>query len=195
MSPLWLVRHGACTGVEPGTILGQRDPPLAPAAWTDWRGRVQPWAVALGPVAVVASDLRRCAEPAAALAADAVRTPALREQDFGAWEGRTWAELPADAAPLIDPVAGRAPGGESFAEVWARVTALVPVLPPGPALVIAHAGSLRALAGLLLGLPPLRALDLAWGHGAACRIDRYAPAAGVLRWHQGDGAGPLPGAH
>lgn len=120
------------------------------------RGRLS---VLSTPTRVVSSPARRCLESAAALCPDAdiLREARLWEQDFGAWEGGEYAALP-DLGPLPreDLAAFRPPGGESFLDLAARAAAaLAEIAATGPALVFAHAGSIRAALGLALGHAPL----------------------------------------
>lgn len=78
----------------------------------------------------------------------------LWEQDFGAWEDRPYADLPdLGALTLTDLAAHRPPGGESFADLSARV---LPALTEaatlgGRVVIVAHAGVVRAALGLALG--------------------------------------------
>lgn len=148
---LVLLRHGESTWVADGRFQGSADPPLselghrqaalAAARLADPAGG----AVALPipappPSAIVHSPLARAASTAAAVAA-ALGDPGLLRADAafaeigqGEWEGRTGAEITARWEDVLagwrrDPVATWAPGGESLAEVDARVRAgLVPLL-------------------------------------------------------------------
>ncbi|WP_189212872.1 histidine phosphatase family protein [Actinokineospora fastidiosa] len=65
----------------------------------------------------------RCADTARCLGLDAEPVPALRDLDAGAWRGLGMDQIAPDALArwLADP-AEAAPGGESVAEVIARVT-------------------------------------------------------------------------
>lgn len=81
--------------------------------------------------------------------------PTFWEQDFGAWEGKSYAEIP-DLGPLSrsDLAAYRPLGGESFLDLSARISATLPNLAQGGTVaVLAHAGVIRACLGLALGLP------------------------------------------
>jgi broad specificity phosphatase PhoE len=91
---LW--RHGITEWNAGDRVQGQMDVPLSA------RGREQAVVAAqrlaaLRPAAIVASDLRRAADTAAALAALTnlpVRLdPRLRERNFGDWQGLTIAEI------------------------------------------------------------------------------------------------------
>src|SRR5258708_14804460 len=93
--PIWLVRHGE-TDAPAGTIIGATDTPLGAG------GREQARRLALEmakcPLGlIISSDLQRAADTARAIAEPhhltIERTAALRELDFGQWEGRSLAEL------------------------------------------------------------------------------------------------------
>lgn len=93
-----LVRHGETDSNAEGRIQGQTNTPL------NERGRAQAQALAdelagESIAAVYSSDLDRARETAEILAArldlPVVVDPALRERNFGSWEGRTVDELEA----------------------------------------------------------------------------------------------------
>jgi broad specificity phosphatase PhoE len=117
---LLLVRHAATSATRAAAF---------PAGeGLDDRGRSQAAGIAASlprHTQVLASPARRCRETAAAAGLEAVVDVAIAECDFGAWSGRTLAELSA-AEPgavqswMLDPEA--APhGGESLAVFSARI--------------------------------------------------------------------------
>jgi glucosyl-3-phosphoglycerate phosphatase len=81
----------------------------------------------------------------------------LREIDIGAWSGRLYHELAAEAGPLIDPAtglfSGRPPGGESYDEVALRLQSWLDDTAGEAAdrLIVMHGMSSRVLSGLLAG--------------------------------------------
>lgn len=112
---------------------------------------------------MLTSPLARCRQTAAAVA-DTLSVPVrvaddLAEADFGAWEGRTLAEV-ADGwseqlAGWLADLAVTPPGGESFAQVATR---LLPVLadtrwrhPGGTVIVVGHASLVKLVLSELLG--------------------------------------------
>lgn len=105
---------------------------------------------------VACSDAPRAIETARIVAAgrpvDVVA--ALAGLDVGEWEGRSAAELPDLARVLSDPSA-RPPGGESLADLEARVQpALLAALPErGDAVVVAHRMTNAVLLAGLMDLP------------------------------------------
>lgn len=151
---LILIRHApAETG---GRLAGRRD---APARLPDAAALAPLRAALAGARRVVSSPALRCRTTAGALfpGRDVARDARLWEQDFGAHEGLAPEELP-DLGPL-DRAALAAlapPGGESFAQMAARVAPALRELAAraeadGPVAVVAHAGTARAALALALG--------------------------------------------
>lgn len=190
LPPLLLVRHGQPQGVRPKSFLGHRDPDLnadgcgqaeALATWIPQR-------IAAGrcPAITAAwcSDLRRAQSTAAPIVA-ALGCPVtvdvgLREIDFGDWEGLTFAEVDAQhqaAASewFADPEATRPAGGESLAEVFARVAACGDNwrrhADGGGLLVVGHFGSLAMVVAWALGLAPRQGLHLVLQRGQCGLIE------------------------
>ncbi len=174
-----LVRHGVAAGAE-GRCIGRTDLPLAPGADAALIRLAAAWP-APRPPRLVSSDLRRARESAALLAAAwgrAEPVPAdsrLAEMDFGAWDGRTWADLERDDGPALGAWMAawqdaRTPGGEGFGDVIARAAAwLADAVAAaradgaGELVAVAHAGSIRALL--------VHALDLPRGSAFRVRVD------------------------
>jgi alpha-ribazole phosphatase/probable phosphoglycerate mutase len=181
-----LVRHGEAA-IEPGTICGRLDPPLS-AAGRARIGRVARWLAEVEVGAVYASPARRAIQTARLLAAGRAlgveRVPALREVDFGAFEGLTWEEARARdpetcAAWLARPHEVTFPGGEGFAGVSARALSALSSLRAsrggGTLLVVAHAGVNRAILADALGMTLANAF----------RIDQAPGAVNVIDWFEG----------
>jgi broad specificity phosphatase PhoE len=183
-----LARHGETADNANGLILGRHDPPLSEA------GREQAEALATlarraGVVALWASPLARARQTASIVAAevgcDVVILNDLIESDRGTWEGqsvaqlaRSWPQLHA-AFERGDP-AFTFPGGESLLDQAQRTRrALTEVgAGPAPALVVAHAGTIRAaLLALGLRLPAEREP----AHGEIVELMWSAAGAGESR--------------
>ena len=105
--------------------------------------------------------------------------PRLRELSFGRWEGLTYGEIdqsyPGElAAWRADPVSLAPPGGERVADLIARVgaalRALVETHCDQTVLVVAHGGSLQALAALALGMTPRIPGQLRMDHGSVSEL-------------------------
>ncbi len=176
---LILIRHALA--LHGGRLAGRRD---VDADLTDVKalGRLRDWLAGQDVTRVVSSPARRCVQTALALfpGAEFERDPRLWEQNFGAWEGVPFAELP-DLGPLsqAELAAHRPPGGESFDDVCARV---VPVLEgfSGVVTVVAHAGVIRAAlalgpAALRCEVAPLSVTVLTGGAGATIACVNKVP--------------------
>ncbi|MDX2811624.1 bifunctional RNase H/acid phosphatase [Streptomyces sp. PA03-5A] len=116
--------------------------------------------------AVVTSPLARCRQTAQAVAdrlgLDVRVDEGLRETDFGAWEGLTFAEAKERYPDELDAWLGSAkaapPGGESFAAVARRVSLsrdkLLARHPGRTVLLVTHVTPIKTLVRLALGAPP-----------------------------------------
>jgi len=157
--PLALLRHPPVSGGA-GLCYGRLDLPLA-----DPEGDIPPILAALAPLrggVIWTSPLTRCRQVAEALAAEwggpsPVQDPRLMEMNFGAWEGLPWADIPRAAldAWAADLAGFAPPGGESGAEITARVAALwADASTQGKACVlVTHGGPLKILTALAEGRP------------------------------------------
>ncbi|MGW3728865.1 bifunctional RNase H/acid phosphatase, partial [Streptomyces sp. NPDC000851] len=116
---------------------------------------------------IVASPLARTRETAGVVAArlglDVSIDDGLRETDFGAWEGLTFAEVheryPDDlSAWLASPDAEPTGGGESFAATATRIAAtrdkLVAAYAGRTVLLVTHVTPIKTFVRLALGAPP-----------------------------------------
>jgi alpha-ribazole phosphatase len=146
---LVLIRHTPVAGAE-GRCYGALDLPLAAGAGE----AIAAVLARVAPVeAIFASPATRCRRLAEALAArDACELaiePALRELDFGAWEGLRWDEIDRTQSDpwAEDPWHRAPPGGECEADLWRRLQAwLDGFRPAGRRIaIVAHGGPLRLL--------------------------------------------------
>ena len=141
-----LTRAGFTQAEEMGALLRIRlGPKPALTLWASPAGR------ALQTLAVIAEHLE--------LDWHSARTdPRLREIDIGAWGGRLYAEIAAEAGPIVDPAAGlftcRPPGGEYYDDVAARLQTWLDETEAetGDRLIVMHGMSSRVLRGLLTGV-------------------------------------------
>ncbi|MFF9786619.1 probable phosphoglycerate mutase [Streptomyces sp. SceaMP-e96] len=164
-----LLRHGetALTPEKRFSGSGGTDPELSAAG----RRQAEATAAALaarGTIqAVVSSPLRRCRETAEAVAArlglEVRIEEGLRETDFGAWEGLTFAEVRERFPEDLDAWLGSARvaptgGGESFAAVARRVAVardkLLARYAGRTVLLVTHVTPVKTLVRLALGAPP-----------------------------------------
>lgn len=147
------IRHGE-TGMA-GTFCGHSDPDLNPAGESQVV-RLAEDVTMLGIEHIYSSDLRRTAQTATAIAqrigVDVVYLPALREIDFGLWEGLKWQQIedrfPAEADRwLREFPLQSAPGGEAYADFTARVDAAFALIRERAAgknaAIVTHRGVMR----------------------------------------------------
>lgn len=188
---LIVIRHAPA--LHGGRMAGRRDVPadLSDAVALDWARAALARA---GVERAISSPAQRCVATAAALGWAAPSDARLWEQDFGAWEGVAFADLP-DLGPLEAPAlaAHRPPGGESFADLCGRVAPALNGIAAGGGCVavFAHAGVVRAALALALGaVPPALAFEVA---PLSLTELRALPGGGwsiarVNHHHAGDGA-------
>ncbi|NWF27592.1 bifunctional RNase H/acid phosphatase [Streptomyces sp. PKU-EA00015] len=191
-----LLRHGetALTPEKRFSGSGGSDPVLSEAG----RRQAEAAATALaarGTIqAVVTSPLRRCRETAEVVAArlglDVIVDEGLRETDFGAWEGLTFAEVraryPDDLdAWLASPKAAPTGGGESFATVTRRVSSardrLLARHQGRTVLLVTHVTPIKTLARLALGAPPESLFRMELSAASLSALAYYADGNASLR--------------
>ncbi|MFD4568802.1 bifunctional RNase H/acid phosphatase [Streptomyces sp. NPDC058467] len=164
-----LLRHGETllTPQKRFSGSGGSDPSLSDVG-REQAERVAAALAARGTIqAILASPLTRTRETAGAVAArlglDVVIEDGLRETDFGAWEGLTFAEVreryPDDLnAWLASPKAEPTGGGESFAATARRIAAtrdkLVAAYAGRTVLLVSHVTPIKTFVRLALGAPP-----------------------------------------
>ena len=146
---VWLIRHGLTALGEQGRYQGRLDDGLSKAG----RAALRP--ADFTPAHVWVSPARRARETAALLFPDAEQrvVPALREMDFGDFEGRSWREMENNAAyrAWVDGgCTGRCPNGEDKAVFCARVNAAFSAIlarerGSGELVIVAHGGTQMAI--------------------------------------------------
>jgi broad specificity phosphatase PhoE len=207
-----LLRHGetALTGEKRFSGSGGSDPSLSAAgrrqaeqaavALTAGAAGVVGAAGAVRPVeAVISSPLARCRETARAaadrLGLDVRLDEGLRETDFGAWDGLTFAEVrdrqPAELTAWLGSPDVPPPGGESFTDVAARVTrtrdALLAAYPGRTLLLVSHVTPIKTLARLALGAPPEALFRMHLAPASLSEVAYYADGNASLRLLNGTG--------
>jgi broad specificity phosphatase PhoE len=171
---LILVRHGETAANASGLLLGRNDPPLTPL------GRRQ--AAALATVAgiagadrVIASPLRRSQETAGFLGPPVVIDERWAEIDYGEFEGKALADVPAEiwAGWRADPT-WAPPGGESLTDVGTRVRAACRDLEAEVAgrdiVVVSHVSPIKAAVVWALGVGDAVVWRMFLDLAAVCRI-------------------------
>ncbi|MCS7087769.1 MAG: histidine phosphatase family protein [Thermoflexales bacterium] len=173
---LYLIRHGRTHYNAEGRVQGWRDIPL------DTVGRQQAHLLAarlatLPLDAVYASPLARAWETASIIARACLLEPhadeRLREYNMGDWTDLTSEEIRTrwpDAEQLDAP-----PNGETALEVAQRVSAFLDDLlvrhPDGAQVaIVSHGGTLSAMIGVMVGLPPRRRQPFTFGNASISEV-------------------------
>jgi probable phosphoglycerate mutase len=180
---VYLFRHGAVQGTGEKVFLGRTDLPLS----GDGRRQAEAWRAHFAgrvPGRIVSSPLRRALDFARIVAADRAEAvevfSAFSEIDLGDWDGRPMAEIrehdPASWKARGDDFAGfRPPGGESFADLAARVVPAFHRLvseTETDLMVVCHAGVNRVILCCLLGMPLAHIFRLGQDPGRLNIIER-----------------------
>jgi broad specificity phosphatase PhoE len=187
-----LLRHGQTPLSVQKRYAGVSDVPLTEIG-VDQAAAAAKRLASAGIGAIVSSPLQRAVRTAEEVAAvtgvPVVTDEGLRETDFGAWEGLTFAEVrerwPAEMTSWLADPAVAPPGGESFVEVNTRVTeALHRVLTSQArqnVLIVSHVTPIKTLVAAALFAPPAALYRMHLDVAALCEIDWYADGIAVLR--------------
>jgi len=165
-----LIRHGEVE--NPHRYNGHHDVDLSPRGVEQYhqlKPRLDPDRI----TACYTSDLLRTLRGGKILGpylgVEPVKVPALRELNCGAWQGLSLTEVQAErpdewAARLADLVNFRAPGGESVADLRARVLPAIAEIVERhrgeEVLVVAHGGVNRVVLMEAIGAPPDRLFSI-----------------------------------
>jgi broad specificity phosphatase PhoE len=187
-----LLRHGQTPMSVQKRYAGRSDAPLTDVGVQQAAAAAKRLTSA-GLGVIVTSPLLRTVqtaqEVAAVTGAAVVTDDGFRETDFGAWEGLTFAEVrerwPAElAAWLVGPEVAP-PGGETFTDVSARVTAalhrVLAVRAGQTVLIVSHVTPIKTLVAAALLAPPAALYRMHLDVAALCEIDWYADGPAVLR--------------
>lgn len=185
-----LMRHGEPVGGR--RYRGQIDDPLSEKGWAQMHaaiGDAAPWS------RIVSSPLARCRAFADMLAArhglPLTFDDRLKEVGFGAWEGKSAAEIEAAAPGTLarfkaDPIRSRPEGAEPLADFHARVAAALDDLLAQHAgqhlLLVGHAGVMRMALGWALQIPLENAYRIEVATASLTRL-RFDGARASLIFH------------
>lgn len=189
MTGFWLIRHALVAENARAVLYGTMDVELCPHTLVAQQPSYAALAALLPQSAHwVATPLSRTQRTAGAIWAAGYPTqtleiePTLTEQNLGDWQGLPHAELPpllqSDAHPFW-PLSGteRPPGGESMADVIARVgptlESLAARLPDQDVVIVSHGGTIRAAVAHALGIKADNALHLAIQNLSLTRLERF----------------------
>ncbi len=160
---MMFVRHPEV--VMPRAIVGQSDVALSARGLAQVDG-----ILALLPQSArpITSDLSRCLAVARRFEQHVIDAR-WREQSFGEWEGRTWDEV--DGRSYLEHwTTATPPGGESIAEVRARVAEALRDV-DDESVVITHAGPIRCVLSLTRGLTLEQAFKIPIDYAAVIHIN------------------------
>lgn len=178
----WWVRHAPVVGPNEH-IYGQRDLEANCSDEALFRGLAE---LLPKDATLITSDLRRTIQTADAIGAaglplaQATRDPAMREQHLGAWQGVRRDEFARQrprrpGRSWLAPAHERAPEGESFLDLMARVAPAVSRHSDAhrgrDIICVAHGGTIRAALAIALGLDPERALNVLVANCSVTRLD------------------------
>lgn len=184
---LWLVRHGVTRANGEQRFNGHLDEGLT--AQGEQQARlIGAYLRERRVVALYASDLQRAMRTGELIAQQLVQPlpvqtdTAWRELFFGDWEGLTYQQIveryPQNLQFFTDATRFAPVNGEPFSALLQRVRSAfqqlmqeVRSLPEGDIVLVSHAGVLRLLLCLLLGMPFDRQWQLRLGNGSLSAID------------------------
>lgn len=188
MTRFWLIRHALVAENARARLYGIMDVELCPHALAAQVPHYQALAKALPlPAAWVVTPLSRTKKTAEAIwragypAQEPEVEPGLMEQNLGEWQGLPHADLPerlAEPAHPFWPLSGteRPPGGESMADVIARVGAAMERLAGAyegrDVVVVTHGGAIRAAVAHALRIGPDNALHLSVHNISLTQMER-----------------------
>jgi broad specificity phosphatase PhoE len=186
MRELWLIRHGETAWSRSGQHTGRTDIPLTAegerqAALLHRRFAGRKFAF------VLTSPLGRARETCrlAGYARDAQDELDLLEWDYGAYEGRTTAQI-REETPGWSIWSGGVRGGESVEQVGARCDRVIARCAriDGDVALFAHGHVLRILGARWLGLPPAGGRHFALGAASLSVLGHEHEERVIDRWNE-----------
>ena len=174
----FMIRHPAVT--TSGLCIGQTDILLSAEGRASIPDLVEV-VRSVAPGFIISSDLQRCSdlgyELGTRLGIPVHLDPRWREINFGAWENRSWDEIHETDQAGFDRWAinfqhESPPGGEMFVDFLNRILAATENLPiEDVAVVVTHAGCIRAVACLLKLVSPEQMFNLDIPYGSVFELD------------------------
>jgi probable phosphoglycerate mutase len=184
---LVLVRHGETEWSRDSRHTGRTDIPLTAVG----RRQAERLGIALRGrtfTQIRSSPLSRALDTChlAGFADRVVADDDLREWDYGAYEGRTSAEI-REEVPGWSIWTGDVPGGESIADVAARADRVIARLLPvgGDVLLFAHGHLLRVLGSRWIEQPPTTGGRLELGTASISELGWEHDRRVIERWNEG----------
>ncbi|WP_026960504.1 alpha-ribazole phosphatase [Aliagarivorans taiwanensis] len=172
---VYLVRH-TTPKVEKGVCYGQSDLDVADSFTDEVQAIVSNTPELRQIDAIYASPLRRCKRLAQQLTTDFIAfDERLKELNFGDWELRRWNDIPEYEYRDWgnDYVNVRCPGGESFVDLYQRVSAFkTDLLASGlkRAVIVTHCGVIRAFLSIAHNTELKDAFSYQFEYGQVVRV-------------------------
>jgi probable phosphoglycerate mutase len=183
---LVLLRHGETEWTISGRHTGRSDIPLTDAGREEARAAGERIA-GMRFDRVITSPMERAVETCrlAGFGDGATTDDALLEWDYGDYEGVTTAEIQ-ETVPDWSLFVQGCPGGESAADVGARVDPLVDAARSGQGnwLFAAHGHVLRVVGARWVGLPPEDGVLLNLGTAAVCVLGFEHDRPVITHWNE-----------
>jgi len=184
MTELILLRHGETVGQSSIRLYGATDIALSPVG-EQQAARAAAALRAHSFSRIVSSPLQRARKTAEIVHSTQTAPVALtvlhdlREVDFGAWEGLTWAEV-AERDPDNHRIWQQTrprfnyPSGEARPDFLRRITSAAREIPhaSGPTLAVLHKGVIKAVIAALTGMPYEEATHLPVPLGSLHHLER-----------------------
>lgn len=184
LAKLYLIRHGEVAWNRENSYIGATDLPL------NDQGKKQ--AALLADrlahhkiAAVYSSDLTRARETAEIIAErfglQVITVPAMREVNYGEWEGVSETKLPTSHPDVYhqwraNPTEVRIPGGETFAELRDRALSafcrIAESHPSEDVVIVGHKSANRVILCCLMGIDINRYKQIGQGNAALNVIER-----------------------
>ena len=182
---VYLIRHGETEWSRSGRHTGSTDLPLTEAGRRDAQ-QLAPSLARTSFARVLSSPLQRARTTCelAGLGERMELEPDLVEWRYGDYEGLTWEEI-RRRAPGWVVFADGCPGGESPAEVAARVDRVIARVRAGTGRValFAHGHVLRVVAARWLGYPPAHGSRFLLDTATVSILGWYRETPAVKRWN------------
>lgn len=171
---LFLVRHGQTLHNVAGIAQGWNDSELSEEGRDQVR-RLGERLASLNPTAIYSSPLGRAMSTAEAIAEatglQIVTIDDLREMNYGGWEGRSFLDVRREDEAIyqrwiLDESCACPGGGESHADVRARLERAFASLDSARPIVVTHGTAIRIGATALMNLPVMASRHLAQDNAA-----------------------------
>lgn len=171
---IYLIRHTQ-TATDTGVCYGQSNVALADSFPDEMANLHDKLPEFNEDCKVYSSPLTRCLQLAETFSDTVSTDPRLQELDFGAWEGKRFDQIEADALQhwMNNFVTAAPPNGENFEDLYRRAGEFwQDLLATGAeqVLVITHAGVIRALLARALNLPLANSFQLRIDSGSVHKL-------------------------